>query len=58
LFQQSNPGLPADGIAVGCSGPQLSEVRVCMGKDLGFESCGKGVKNQCRDGKVRLPPIR
>lgn len=58
LFQQSNPGMASDGIVVGCSGPQLSEVRVCLSRDLDFASCGKGVRNQCRDGKVRLPPIR
>ena len=58
MFQKSNPGMPSDGVAVSCSGPQLSEVKVCLGKDLGFESCGKGVKNQCRAGKVRVTPIR
>ncbi|MFZ4963953.1 ribonuclease T2 family protein [Pseudomonas gingeri] len=58
LFRQSNPGMPSDGVAVSCSGPQLSEVKVCLSRDLGFASCGKGVKSQCRAGKVRLPPIR
>ena len=58
LFRQSNPGIPADGIAVLCSGPELSEVRVCMGKDLGFGACGKGVKTQCRAGDIRVPPSR
>ncbi|MGY2197399.1 ribonuclease T2 family protein [Pseudomonas gingeri] len=58
LFRQSNPGMPSDGLAVSCSGPQLSEVKVCLSRDLGFASCGKGVKSQCRAGKVRLPPIR
>ena len=58
LFRESNPGIPADGIAVLCSGPELSEVRVCMGKDLGFGACGKGVKTQCRAGDIRVPPSR
>ncbi|BBP77732.1 ribonuclease [Pseudomonas gingeri NCPPB 3146 = LMG 5327] len=58
LFQQSNPGMPSDGVAVSCSGPQLSEVKVCLSRDLGYASCGKGVKSQCRAGKVRLPPVR
>lgn len=58
LFRQSNPGIAADGIAVICNGPQLSEVRVCLGKDLGFGACGKGVKTQCRDGDIRVPPSR
>lgn len=58
LFRKSNPGIPADGIAVICSGPELSEVRVCMGKDLQFGACGKGVKTQCRAGDIRVPPSR
>jgi len=58
LFRQSNPGIPEKGVAILCSGPELSEVRVCMGKDLSFGDCGKGVKTQCRSGKIRVPPIR
>lgn len=58
LFQESNPDIPADGIAILCRGPELSEVRICMGKDLAFTACGKGVKNQCRSGEIRVPPVR
>lgn len=58
MFRQSNPGIPEDGIAVICNGPQLSEVRVCMDKDLEFASCGKGVRTQCRAGEIRVPPSR
>lgn len=57
-FRRSNPGIPANGIAVICKGPELSEVRVCLSKDLAFATCGKGVKNQCRSGDIRLPPVR
>lgn len=58
MFRQSNPGLPEDGIAVICKGPELSEVRVCLSKDLEFGACGKGVKSQCRAGEIRVPPSR
>jgi ribonuclease T2 len=58
LFRQSNPGIPANGIAIICNGPELAEVRVCMGKDLAFGACGKGVRNQCRSGEIRVPPVR
>mgnify|MGYP001952026785 FL=1 len=57
-FRQSNPGIAENGIAILCSGPELSEVRVCLTKDLEFGACGKGVKNQCRAGQIRIPPIR
>jgi ribonuclease T2 len=58
MFRQSNPAIPADGIAVICKGPVLSEVRVCMDKDLQFSACGKGIKTQCRAGDIRVPPAR
>lgn len=58
LFRQSNPGIPVNGIAIICNGPELSEVRVCMGKDLAFGACGKGVRNQCRSAEIRVPPVR
>lgn len=58
MFRQSNPGIRADGIAVTCNGPTLSEVRVCLDKDLKFAACGKGVKNQCWAGDIRVPPSR
>ena len=58
MFRRSNPGIAANGIAVICKGPELSEVRVCLNKDLSFAACGKGVKNQCRSGDIRVPPVR
>lgn len=58
MFRQSNPGLSENGIAVICNGPVLSEIRVCMRKDLTFSECGKGVRNQCRAGDIRVPPSR
>ncbi|NWA28203.1 ribonuclease T2 [Pseudomonas gingeri] len=58
LFRQSNPGMPEGGVTVRCSGPELAEVRVCLTRDLGFGECGKGVRNQCRQGPVRVPAIR
>ncbi|MCK9812788.1 ribonuclease [Pseudomonas chlororaphis] len=58
LFRQSNPQLAENGLAVVCRGPELSEVRVCLTRDLEFGPCGRGVKNQCRSGPIRLPPVR
>lgn len=58
LFQRSNPQLPAEAIAVRCRGPELSEVWVCLSKDLGFAECGKDVRSQCKAGSVRVPALR
>ena len=58
LFQRANPGLPSNAVAVRCNGPQLSEVWVCMSKDLTFKACDAGVRNQCRSGEIRIPAVR
>lgn len=57
-IQQANPELPANSVAVSCSGPELSEVRVCMSKDLKAIACGKGVSTACRTGNIRMPSVR
>ena len=38
-FIKANPGLKASGIAVTCNRKRLSEVRICMSKDLQFRDC-------------------
>ncbi|MGY2292500.1 ribonuclease T2 family protein [Pseudomonas sp. SDO528_S397] len=58
LFRQSNPGMGDHGMAVVCKGPQLSEVRVCLTKDLQFAGCPRSVKTQCRGAEVRIPTQR
>lgn len=58
LFQRANPGLPEEAIAVRCNGPQVSEVWVCLTKDLAFRACDKGVRNGCRSGDLRVPAVR
>lgn len=52
LFLQSNPGLTAEGVAVVCSKRDVSEVRICMDKDLGFVPCGQKVVDRCRRDAV------
>lgn len=57
-FIKANPGLSRAGIAVTCSSTRLSEVRVCMGKDLKFRDCGEVDKRACGRDKLIMPPIR
>ncbi len=57
-FLQSNPGLPADGVAVTCKKGYLREVRICLTKDLAFRSCGEVDARACRASKVAMPPVR
>ncbi|MGH6762750.1 MAG: ribonuclease T2 family protein [Phyllobacterium sp.] len=51
----SNPGLPAQGVAVTCDKRYLREVRICMTKDLKFRKCADVDRQQCRQNKVLMP---
>lgn len=57
-FIKVNPGLPANAIAVTCNRTRLSEVRICMGKDLQFRACDEIDRSACRRDQVTMPPVR
>ena len=58
LFRESNPRMGNHGLAVICKGKVLSEVRVCLTKDLAFAGCPRSVKSTCREGDIRIPAQR
>jgi ribonuclease T2 len=58
LFRGANPQLRADGLVVACSRGDLSEIRVCLTKDLALRSCGRGVRSTCPAGAVAIPASR
>lgn len=57
-FVAANPGLNTDRIALKCRGPELEEVRICLGRDLKPVDCGRGVKTRCRRGPIQIRPLR
>jgi len=57
-FIKANPGLAANGIAVTCNRTRLSEVRICLSKDLQFRSCDEIDHAACRRNQVSMPPMR
>jgi len=57
-FVNANPSLPQDGIAVLCSGRRLSEVRLCLAKDLKFRHCPEVARRSCRRDQLLMPPVR
>jgi ribonuclease T2 len=57
-FIKVNPGLSSAAIAVTCDKNRLSEVRICMGKDLQFRACEEIDLRACRRDQVEMPPIR
>jgi ribonuclease T2 len=57
-FIKANPGLPSNAIAVTCNRTRLSEVRICLTKDLQFRGCDEIDRRACRRDEVVMPPIR
>jgi ribonuclease T2 len=57
-FVKVNPGLSTSAIAVTCNRTRLSEVRICLSKDLQFRSCEEIDRRGCRRDQVTMPPMR
>src|SRR6202047_382299 len=57
-FIKVNPGLSNAAIAVTCNRTRLSEVRICMSKDLQFRACDEIDRRACRREQVVMPPMR
>jgi ribonuclease T2 len=57
-FVKANPGLSNAAIAVTCNRTRLSEVRICLSKDLQFRACEEIDRRACRRDQVTMPPIR
>src|SRR5258708_34648451 len=57
-FVKANPGLSASAIAVTCDKRRLSEVRICISKDLQFRACDEIDRRACRSEQVEMPPMR
>jgi len=57
-FEAANTGFGEDSIRLACSGRFLSEVDMCLGKDLKSRPCGSDVRDKCSASKVILRPVR
>lgn len=58
LFRRANPELPESAMTVACSRANLSEVRVCLTKDLSVRACGQGVRTSCPKVALQVPASR
>src|SRR5262249_22249585 len=56
-FVAANAGWSKDDVAVTCKDGRLSELRVCLDKDLNPHRCGRDVSTHCR-GTLTVDPIR
>jgi ribonuclease T2 len=57
-FIKANSGLTPAGIAVDCDNRRLTEIRICLTKDLQFRACPEVAKRACRRDQVVMPPVR
>ena len=46
------------GVAVTCSSTHLSEVRICLSRDLKFRECQEIDRRACRRERLVMPPVR
>jgi ribonuclease T2 len=57
-FIRANPGLSSPAMSVTCDSKRLSEVRICMNKEMQFRACEEIDRRACRRDQVLMPPIR
>lgn len=57
-FIKVNPGLSPTAISVTCNRSRLSEVRICLSKELQFRACEEIDRRACGRDQVTMPPIR
>jgi ribonuclease T2 len=57
-FIKANSGLSEGGIAIGCNKKRLTEVRLCLSKDLQFRDCPEIARRSCRRDELIMPPLR
>jgi ribonuclease T2 len=57
-FIKVNPGLSSSAISVTCNRQRLSEVRICLNRDLQFRACEEIDRRACRRDQVLMPPLR
>jgi ribonuclease T2 len=57
-FVAANPGMSRGAVAVTCDTRRLSEVRICLSKELRFRDCPEVDRRACRRDKIAMPPMR
>src|SRR5579863_6360696 len=55
-FTTANPELKPDDMAIGCDKKRLTEVRICLSKELKFRDCGEIARRSCRRDRLIMPP--
>ena len=58
LFESANPGLTGGAIAVQCRSGRMTEVRLCLDKELDFRTCGEVDRRGCTGRPTLVPAPR
>jgi ribonuclease T2 len=56
-FVKANPGLTRASIAVSCDAKRLTEVRICLDRNLAFHDCAAVEQHSCRREQIVMPPL-
>jgi ribonuclease T2 len=56
-FMAVNPDLRPDAVSIKCKDGRITEVRICMDRDLEFRICSPQVRRECETSS-RLDPLR
>jgi ribonuclease T2 len=57
-FLAANPAMPAEGLSISCSRGELTEVRVCLSRELKLRRCEGRVSSQCDRAPLAIPAAR
>lgn len=58
LFEAANPGLTGGAVAVQCRAGRMTEVRVCLDKELNFRTCQEVDRRGCTGRPALVPAPR
>jgi ribonuclease T2 len=57
-FVKANTGLSSEGMAIECDHRRLTEVRICLSKELHFRACPQVARRSCKRDQLLMPPVR
>jgi ribonuclease T2 len=57
-FIKANSGLAHDDMAVECDKRRLTEIRICLSRELQFRPCPQIAHRSCRQDQILMPPVR
>jgi len=57
-FVKANTGLGSESMAIECDHKRLTEVRICLSKELHFRACPQIARRSCKRDQLVMPPVR